>query len=100
MSKQAISVTLHPDNLVWLKGRARAATRSVSETLDRLIASARRGGDAGEVRSVVGTVSIAAGDSELAMADEALRAVMAKSLGLGTKRGRRRLGARDRGPRG
>ncbi len=24
MNKQAISVTLSPDNLVWLKGRARA----------------------------------------------------------------------------
>jgi gamma-glutamyl:cysteine ligase YbdK (ATP-grasp superfamily) len=100
MPKQAISVTLQPDNLVWLKGRARGATRSVSETLDRLIASARKGGDEGEVRSVVGTVSIAAGDPELARADEALREMMARSLGLPARHAPPRPGTRARGRRG
>jgi hypothetical protein len=45
--KQPISVTLSPDNLVWLRGRARAeALGSLSEFLDRLITRARFGGDA------------------------------------------------------
>jgi hypothetical protein len=35
MTKQAISVTLEADNLMWLKGRASATgVRSVSELLD------------------------------------------------------------------
>ena len=42
MSKQAISVTLSPDNLVWLKGRARAeGVGSLSECLDRLLTRSR-----------------------------------------------------------
>jgi hypothetical protein len=45
MNKQAISVTLSPDNLVWLRGRARAEQlSSLSEFLDRLITGARFGG--------------------------------------------------------
>ncbi len=46
MSKQAISVTLNPDNLVWLKGRSRVeGLGSISECLDRLITRARFGRD-------------------------------------------------------
>ena len=38
MNKQPISVTLSPDNLVWLKGRARVeGTGSLSEFLDALV---------------------------------------------------------------
>lgn len=45
MPKQAISITLSPDNLVWLRGRARAEQAgSLSEFLDRLITQARFGG--------------------------------------------------------
>ncbi len=45
MPKQPISVTLSRENLVWLRGQTRAtAGRSVSETLDRLVAEARTGG--------------------------------------------------------
>lgn len=84
MGKEAISVTLEADNLTWLRGRARAATRSVSETLDRLIASVRKSGGAGEARSVVGTISIAPGDPELATADLAVRALFARSLRRGS----------------
>lgn len=69
MGKKAITVTLEADNLTWLRGRARAATPSVSETLDRLIASVRKSGGAGEKRSVVGTISIAPGDPALVSAD-------------------------------
>jgi hypothetical protein len=44
MTKQAISVTLSPDNLLWLRGRARAdQLGSLSEFLDRLITRARFG---------------------------------------------------------
>jgi hypothetical protein len=47
MPKQAISVTLSPDNLLWLKGRARAAgAGSLSECLDGLLTKMRFGGGA------------------------------------------------------
>lgn len=47
MNKQPISVTLSPDNLLWLRGRARAEQLgSLSEFLDRLITRARFGGGA------------------------------------------------------
>jgi hypothetical protein len=45
MRKRTISVSLREEHLVWLRGQSRAARhRSVSETLDRLIAEARMGG--------------------------------------------------------
>ena len=58
MNKQAISVTLSPDNLLWLRGRARADQRgSLSEYLDRLITRARFGQDAPRVvRSMKGAL--------------------------------------------
>src|SRR5207253_1209147 len=78
MTKQAISVTLHEDNLLWLRGQSRAARhRSVSETLDRLIADARAGGrrSEGSIRSVKGTIRIPSDDPSLARADAAIRAL-------------------------
>ena len=43
MSKHAISVTLHRDNLTWLKARAGAiGARSVSDLLDQLVSELRR----------------------------------------------------------
>ena len=58
MNKQAISVTLSPDNLLWLRGRARAEQRgSLSEYLDLLITHARFGQDAPRVvRSMKGAL--------------------------------------------
>ena len=82
MSKEAISVTLNTDNLLWLRGRAKAsARRSVSETLDRLIAEARTGGRMLEAggRSVVGTIDIGASDPGLDSADAAVRALFEAS---------------------
>jgi hypothetical protein len=82
MPKQAISVTLEVDNLAWVRGRAVASARSVSDMLDRLIEDARSGGT-GAVpggRSVVGTVTIAPEDPELLAADGAIRALFARSL--------------------
>ena len=82
MSKQAISVTLDVDNVTWLKGRAGAAgVRSVSELLDRLVTEARRSGDDGLARSVVGTIDIDPSDPLLERADEAVRYVFESSLG-------------------
>ena len=82
MNKQAISVTLEADNLAWVRSRALAAGRlSVSEMLDRLIEEARASGaGAGPGRSVVGTVEVAPEDPELLTADEAIRALFARSV--------------------
>ncbi|MBI1815523.1 MAG: hypothetical protein HYR72_11130 [Deltaproteobacteria bacterium] len=78
MSKQAVSVTLRAENLLWLRGQTRTMrVRSISEVLDRLVSTARRGGHvhAASIRSVVGTVRIAADDPDLATADAAVRAL-------------------------
>jgi hypothetical protein len=82
MAKQAISVTLHTDNLAWLKARTGAVgARSISELLDRLVAEARRVAPGGTVRSVVGTIDIDSSDPLLEHADAALRAMYDVSLG-------------------
>lgn len=76
MPKEAISVTLETQNLLWLRGQVRAsARRSVSEVLDRLVTEARTGGrvERAAVRSVVGTVRIASIDADLTTADDAVR---------------------------
>lgn len=78
MPKRAISVTLRDDNLVWLRGQSRAARhRSVSETLDRLVADARAGGRASGApsRSVKSTIRILGNDPSLARADAVVRAL-------------------------
>ena len=80
MSKQAISVTLETDNLAWLRGRARAADRSVSATLDLLVSEARSGRASVDARSVVGTISIAAHDPDLSAADAVVRSIFGASL--------------------
>lgn len=94
MPKEAVSVTLDADNLLWLRGRTKAAgRRSLSETLDRLIADARasgRGQEAG-TRSVVGTIDIDESDPLLLDADSIVRAQFDAStsrplLGRETKR--------------
>jgi len=103
MNKQAISVTLESDNLIWLRGRAVAAGRvSVSEMLDRLIREARKGasGVAG-VRSIVGTLQIAADDPELKRAGDAVRTLFTRSLDRALPRGRPApVRRRSRRPRG
>lgn len=78
MNKQAISVTLDPSNLVWLRAQTIVAGyRSVSEVLDRLVHDARTGGQERQnpVRSVVGTLQIADIDPDLSTADAAVRAL-------------------------
>jgi hypothetical protein len=83
MSKKAISVTLRPENLLWLRGQAHAsARRSVSETLDALISEARAGarGRPGAIKSVVGSISIRASDPGLTQADAAIRGLFPPSV--------------------
>jgi hypothetical protein len=81
MNKQAVSVTLGPDNLMWLRGRAKATgVRSISELLDQLVTSARRHGQGRPRRSVVGAIAIDRGDPELLQADAALRALFDESV--------------------
>lgn len=82
MSKQAISVTLDAENLRWLRGRVGAAgLRSVSDLLDRLVTDARSRRSAAPVSSVVGTIDVDASDPLLLNADEAVRGLVAASLG-------------------
>jgi hypothetical protein len=82
MRKEPVSVTLGRENLLWLRGQAaRSKRRSLSDTLDEIVTAARLGGQvSGSIRSVVGTVDIAAGDAELEGADEYIREEFSKSL--------------------
>ncbi len=83
MSKEAVSVTLGAENLLWLRGQAHAAgMRSLSAVLDRLVSAARSGGAVQEqsIRSVVGTVRISALDPQLLEADAAVRALFPVSM--------------------
>ena len=79
--KNAISVTLQRDNLVWLKGQAAARTDgNVSAMLDRLITDARAGGeDETASRSVAGTIDLP-DDESLAEADSYARVLFERSL--------------------
>src|SRR5262245_9963043 len=83
MPKRGISVTLRDENLLWLKSRTVATkSRSLSETLDELVTAARTSRDVppAAVRSVVGTVDIAADDPNLERADDYIRDVVTGSL--------------------
>ena len=82
MAKQAISVTLDTDNIIWLKARTGAAgVRSVSELLDRLVTEARQSKRVGPSRSVVGTIDIDASDPLLTKADATVRGLFETSVG-------------------
>src|SRR3954451_246645 len=81
--KAAISITLHGDNLVWLRGQAAAKTRgNLSEVVDTLVRDARKAGrtDLAAVKSVVGTIDLP-DDEALAEADSQVRALFDRSLG-------------------
>ncbi len=82
MPKTAISVTLQAENLTWLKARARSnQVRSVSNVLDRLVTEARTHHAGADVRSVVGTIDVDPSDPLLLKADDAVRALVANSIG-------------------
>ncbi len=82
MKKKAVSVTLSPENLLWLRAQSKAhGNRSLSETLDRLLHEARSGRQMQVVhRSAVGMVRISADDPELKKADNAVRDLFSRSL--------------------
>jgi len=97
MSRKAISITLEEENLLWLRGQARAGgRRNVSQLVDRLVSDARAAGrvHADSIRSVVGTIALATADPDLAGADRTVRRMF--SEGRATSGGRRRR-VRDRG---
>ena len=81
MAKQALSVTLSEENVLWLKARAAARNgRGVSELVDGLVTEARRSAPADTVRSVAGTIDIADEDPSLESADDAVRTLFDHSL--------------------
>ena len=81
MVKKAVSLTLDEANLLWLKGRG-YGQGNLSAAVDDLIAAARAGrfGVPTTVRSVVGTIDLAADDPNLERADDVVRALFAQSL--------------------
>lgn len=81
MTKQAVSVTLEAENLTWLRARVGVTgARSMSELLDQLVTAARQQGGGGPGRSVVGSIDLSPEDPDLEGADEAIRALFARSL--------------------
>jgi hypothetical protein len=80
MPKKAVSLTLDEANLLWLKGRGHGQG-NLSAAVDDLITAARAGrlGVPAAVRSVVGTIDIAADDPRLERADKAIRDLFAAS---------------------
>ncbi len=80
--KKPVSVTLSPENLMWLRAQAARAHRSLSETLDRLLEDLRAGGGLRSIssRSVVGLVRISPKDPDLRRADASVRELFDHSL--------------------
>ncbi len=81
MSKRAVSLTLDEANLLWLKGRGHGHG-NLSAAVDDLITAARAGGFGAPaaIRSVVGTIDLAADDPRLERADSVVRDLFAASL--------------------
>ena len=81
MAKRAVSVTLDEANLIWLKGQG-YGHGNLSAAVDDLITAARAGrfGVPAAVRSVVGTIDLAADDPDLERADSVVRDLFAASL--------------------
>jgi hypothetical protein len=81
MPKKAVSLTLDEANLVWLKGRG-YGQGNLSAAVDDLITAARAGrlGASAPVRSIVGTIDLAADDPRLERADRTVRDLFAASL--------------------
>ena len=81
MAKRAVSVTLDEANLLWLKGQGHGHG-NLSAAVDDLITAARAGrfGVPAAVRSVVGTIDLAADDPALERADRVVRDLFAASL--------------------
>jgi hypothetical protein len=81
--RKAVSVTLHNDNVLWLKAQAAASAKgTVSDVLDQLVTKARAEGqgDPAAVRSVAGTIDLPPDDPDLEQADAYVRSVFDRSL--------------------
>jgi hypothetical protein len=88
MNKRAVSVTLRPDNVLWLKTRVKASGgRSLSQALDEIITEARTGATAlaTERRSVVGNARIPASEAGLSRAAQEIRAQFRRAIGSRTE---------------
>jgi hypothetical protein len=81
MSKKAVSLTLDEQNLQWLRGRG-YGRGNLSAAVDELITEARAGRLGGDmtVRTVVGSIDLAADDPRLERADATVRDLFAASL--------------------
>src|SRR5262245_45278829 len=81
MPKKAVSLTLDEANLLWLRGRT-YGQGNLSAAVDDLITAARAGrlGTAAQVRSVVGSIDLAADDPRLERGDRSMRELFAASL--------------------
>jgi hypothetical protein len=102
--KKPVSVTLDPQNVLWLKAQAAALPgRTASSIVDELVTDARLRGriNPAAVRSVAGTIDLSDSDPELKDADAYVRSVFDQSIRRpwrvkdarardGTKSGRRR----------
>lgn len=76
-------MTLHPDNLLWLRARVKAkGGRSLSAALDGIITEARSGmgASAAEVRSVVGNARIPTSEKALSEAGAQVAALFRGSI--------------------
>ena len=81
--RKAISVTIDVDNLLWLKGQARASAReTLSSVIDRIITEARLEGrtQPGVIRSVKGSIELPDDDLDLKAADAYVQAIFDGSL--------------------
>ena len=88
MRKTAISVTLAPENLLWLRAQAQAGKgSSVSAVLDALLQARRT---EGPVRSIVGRVRFPQGERGLLQGQREIRQLFERSLSGGRRRPRRR----------
>jgi hypothetical protein len=97
MNKQAVSVTLTPENLLWLEAQVIARrSRSVSAMLDQILSEARASSPARSRRSVAGTIEINAADPDLLRADAAVRGLFRPALAR-TANNSRRVAGRRRG---
>lgn len=76
--RQAVSITLDADNLLWLRAQAAATSRgSLSAVLDRIVEEARLGGrtEPSAIRSVAGTIDLPEDDPDLEKADARRRRI-------------------------
>lgn len=80
--RKPVSVTLENDNLLWLRGKARATERgSLSAVLDGIVTEARlKGRTPLEARSVRGTITLDPDDLDLKKADAYVQSLFDDSL--------------------